>query len=589
MRAGSAGGFSLLLRLFLGFLLITLVLCAFIIYLSHQTVRQTFTETTALDLYRMAVGMRSGVEEAMSGDSLATASVDSLADALGSEMNIRITVVDVSGAVLGDTYADPAEMESHRGRPEIIWALRSGMGSSQRYSTTLEEDLLYVAIPISGTAGRPAVLRLSLRLTSIEEVMASLTGRVIRSTAIFAVAALVVALAFSRSLSRPVRDMVRATRSAASGDFGVRVLPSSIREMSELGRSFNRMIERTGRVIGELSAEKEKLGTVISSMREGLLVLDRNGKASIWNRAFEEIVGCKPSAGDPFRRFVSDPDLYDLLGRAISGAGKEDTELGLGGRTYVCRSSRIPASSEIIVTLYDVTELTGVLRMKKDFVANVSHELRTPLTAIKGFAETLSGAGLDAESSRYVGIIESNADRLISLVRDLQVLSELETRGSIQDPAPVDLRDVARDAVAMFQQKALVKGLELRLDAGEDVSPVSGDAFRLAQVFVNLLDNALSYTEKGSIVVRVYSEGSDRVVAEVADTGIGIPEEERGRIFERFYVVDRSRSRQQGGTGLGLSIVKHIVVLHGGSVEVADSPGKGSLFRVALPAAPSTV
>ena len=576
---------SFFLRLFLGYVLLASVLSASIIAATHSLVRKNYIDTLAEDLYHTALVIRPVFEDVcMPPD---TAALDSLAGVTGSITGTRVTVMDSSGTVLADTHAEPSTMESHRGRPEIVWALQAGSGSSLRYSTTIEEKLLYVAVPLRsshhGETGVSAgVLRLSVTLGNIDRVIGALTGRIIQGTLILALVALLAALVFSRKLSRPVRDLASATARMAEGDFDVRVATSSVREMYELGKSFNEMVARTGDLIEQLSTEKKKLGAVMSSISEGMLVVDGSGRISLWNDALVSIVGREPVSGEEFWKLVTDPELADAIRRSLAGDPPCDgLETTLGSKTYLCSMSRIPSSSELVITLHDITEMTEVLRMKKDFIANVSHELRTPLTAIKGFAETLAESS-DPESLRYVEIIERNTDRLISLVKDLQVLSELESRSPELVHEEVDLESTVRSTLTIFEERARNKGLEMELWVEAPIPRVMGDAFRLEQVFVNLIDNAVSYTEEGRVSIGLRSDGR-WVFVEVSDSGIGIPEEDRQRVFERFYVVDKSRSRQQGGTGLGLAIVKHIVMLHGGYVEMDSEPGTGSTFTVVLP------
>jgi two-component system phosphate regulon sensor histidine kinase PhoR len=567
-----------------GYLLLSAVLSGFIVLASSRIVRDHCVETLSGNLYNTTVGMRPPFEELLLEDD--GPALDSLVSELGLLTGLRITVVDSLGVVLADTDADPEQMESHRSRPEIVWALRGDFGSSMRYSTTVEEELLYVAVPLrSQDVSRPSgVLRLSMSLDLIDQVTGELTGRILQGALVFTFAAILVAILFSRQVARPVHDLARATRRMAGGDFGVRVASSSIHEMAELGRSFNEMVTRTSKLVGELSAEKTKLDAIMSSIHEGLLVIDGRGKASLWNRAFEEITGAAPRKGEQFWRFITEPDLADVIRSSLAGEIVRSREINLGDRIYQFRASAIPSSSELVITLHDVTEIAEVLRMKRDFVANVSHELRTPLTAIKGFAETLADA-VDPESRNHVGIIQRNTDRLISLIADLQTLTELESRSldelELQD---VDLGAVARGTLTIFTQRLEDKGLSLEVDIPDGLPAMRGDPFRLEQVFINLIDNAISYTEKGSIEVSIgHDPDSGMLVLEVSDTGIGIQAEDRGRIFERFYVADKSRSRQQGGTGLGLSIVKHIVMLHGGEIRVDSRAGLGSVFRVTFP------
>jgi two-component system phosphate regulon sensor histidine kinase PhoR len=271
----------------------------------------------------------------------------------------------------------------------------------------------------------------------------------------------------------------------------------------------------------------------------------------------------------------------DLVRRVKAEKKSRTEEVLFGEKSILCQAAFLSAQEGVVVTLYDITEIQNLARIKKDFVLNVSHELRTPLTAIKGYAEALEDEGA-ARTRNYAETIIRHTDRLIRIVEDLIALATLEEKGLAYEPERVGLKEIAVNVVKLFEPKAKEKNLELRLEAAADLPLIYGDPFRLEQMFVNLVDNAVKYTEKGSVWVRL-AKAETGVVVEVGDSGIGIPEDDQSRVFERFYVVDKSRSRKTGGTGLGLSIVKHIVLLHGGRVDLRSSPGVGSRFRVYLP------
>jgi two-component system phosphate regulon sensor histidine kinase PhoR len=271
----------------------------------------------------------------------------------------------------------------------------------------------------------------------------------------------------------------------------------------------------------------------------------------------------------------------DLVRRVKTEKKSRTEEVLFGEKSILCQAAFLSAQEGVVVTLYDITEIQNLARIKKDFVLNVSHELRTPLTAIKGYAEALEDGG-DAQTRSYAETIIRHTDRLIRIVEDLIALATLEEKGLAYEPERVGLKEIAENVLRIFEPKAKEKNLELRLEAAADLPLIDGDPFRLEQMFVNLVDNAVKYTEKGSVWVRL-AKAEAGIVVEVGDSGIGIPEDDQSRVFERFYVVDKSRSRKTGGTGLGLSIVKHIVLLHGGRIDLQSSPGVGSRFRVYLP------
>ena len=329
---------------------------------------------------------------------------------------------------------------------------------------------------------------------------------------------------------------------------------------------------------------------LLAHISDGVALLDRNDAVLHANQAFGALFGHRvaPEPGAALSDITRSPEVLDVVHAARSSASPIARDLRLRGaesRALEVRATHLKSeiAGSVLLVLRDLTERELQIRIRQDFVANVSHELRTPLTSIRGYAETLLDGGLEDEAHRrqFVAVIHDQATRLQELVEDLLSLAELERGGSGLQRTRFDLRDLARSQTAAFRKRAADRGLELFLAEGPPVE-VSGDRSRIEQVFGNLLDNAIKYTETGRIRVAVGAE-ENTAWAEVEDTGIGIPEEERARIFERFYRVDKARSREQGGTGLGLSIVKHILAQHHGEISVESRPGGGSTFRLRLP------
>ena len=319
----------------------------------------------------------------------------------------------------------------------------------------------------------------------------------------------------------------------------------------------------------------------MASMQEGLLVLDRTGKIRLANRSAKDLIGQETLEGKYFWEVVRMTPFVDLMGRVKEEKESRTEEVLFGEKSILCRAAYLPAQDGVVVTLDDITEVQNLARIKKDFILNVAHELRTPLTAIKGYAETLEEEAGE-RGPHYVQTIIRHTDRLIRVVEDLISLATLEEKGVAPDVEKVSLKEIAENVVKIFEPRAKEKNLDLCLEAAAGLPSIDGDPFRLEQMLVNLVDNAVKYTEKGGVRIGLKQEPGG-VAIEVVDSGIGIPEEEQGRVFERFYVVDKSRSRKAGGTGLGLSIVKHIVLLHGGRIDLKSTPGVGSTFRVFLP------
>jgi two-component system phosphate regulon sensor histidine kinase PhoR len=341
------------------------------------------------------------------------------------------------------------------------------------------------------------------------------------------------------------------------------------------------MASKVRKLIEDYSNETDALNIIISSIQEGLLVLDRRGKIILCNKKLGEITGVENPRGRMHWEVLRDPGLADFI-KSIGPDNPEiSREIEIKGRIYACAGALLPSTEQTIITLHDITEIRSLEKVKRDFVVNVSHELRTPLTAIKGYIETMEES-VDETNREYLEILKRNTDRLIAMIGDLLLLSELEEVGFRLEVEPVNLNALLENQQKMFEAKLRQKRLELEVDVDEYPTTIEADRFKIEQMFLNLIDNAIKYTEKGSIVITV-NHNDENVVINIEDTGIGITREHLPRIFERFYVTDKSRSRRLGGTGLGLSIVKHIVLLHKGVIFVNSTPGVGTTFTVTLP------
>ena len=363
-------------------------------------------------------------------------------------------------------------------------------------------------------------------------------------------------------------------------------------QLGQLAEHFQGALQEANRRQGELSA-------ILAGLADGCIAVDPQGRILLFNRAAARLFGVseQEALGQPLVQVVRSYDLVTTVQEALASGKPQVKEFRLGGpeervlQVSVTLLAGPGGSAGAVALVRDVSELRRLERVRTDFVANVSHELRTPLTAIKGFIEALQEGAAQDESTRqhFLEIMARETDRLVHLINDLLDLSRLELRAAPFEPRPVPLERVARAVVPMFAQKAERKGLQMVTRIPEDLPPILGDEDMLRQILINLLDNAVKYTHRGEIRLEAHPatrDGRPVVVVSVADTGIGIPRQHLGRIFERFYRVDRARSRELGGTGLGLSIVRHAVELHGGRIEVDSEVGVGSTFRVQLPAAP---
>ncbi|MFP4081989.1 MAG: ATP-binding protein [Candidatus Aminicenantes bacterium] len=571
---------SIFFKVFGGYFLIIIIFTALLFIVSFHVIKKFYLDTRSQSLENLGRSLIHTVIPLVEENQLQE--LDSFVKELGRSIHTRITVVDLEGVVLADSDENPALMENHKFRPEIYRALEGHVGESLRFSRTVKEEMLYVGVPLEMDNQIAGVLRVSLYIKDINRLLASLKTDIGLLVLVMTLLALLAAFIFSCHLSRPVREMSEASRRIASGNFNAKVFLKRRDELRELAESFNFMTEQIKNLFQEQSRQKEELNSILSSIQEGLFALDKEGKILFANRSLKKIMNNDQVEDKHYWEVLREPQFVDLIKKVQQEKRNWTQEIALSEKEFLCSATYVDPRGEIVVTLRDITEVKKVERIKKDFILNVSHELRTPLTAIKGYVETLEGE-IEEKNRNYLEIIHRHTDRLINMVKDLLMLAELEEREMELEIEKVDTKEVIGNILNIFKQSIKERNLEVELFAEQGVSPVKGDYFKLEQVFINLIDNAVNYTENGKIAISI-KKSEDHVSIQIQDTGMGIPEEHLPRIFERFYVVDKSRSKRLGGTGLGLSIVKHIVLLHNGEVKVKSTPGKGTTFTVLLPA-----
>jgi two-component system phosphate regulon sensor histidine kinase PhoR len=508
--------------------------------------------------------------------------LDELIAAMGKEGSVRLTVIDAKGVVLADSEQDPALMENHSNRPEVTAAMGGKVGMSARFSGTIRRWMIYVAVPVPDTAGVRGIVRVSTPSEELETITRRALGSLLFFALALLAACLLAALLFSRTITAPLRELANVVGRFADGDFGARLHLRRNDEVKALSDSFNAMGERVQTLFQEMDRRAQELNGIFSSVQQGIAVLDGDGRIVRSNRGFERLATSPPEEGRTLWEVVRAPRLTALVQEARRSGRRQSEEVEIGDRSLLCTVERMGEREELIVVMNDTTDLRRVEAMKRDFVVNASHELRTPLTSIVGSLEMLEGV-LRGDAIRWAETIRRNAERMTAIVRDLLLLSGLEAQGSAPTADRIDLGELIRNVASTFREKAEKQGLALVLDLSPSLPTITADAYLLEQVLMNLIDNGLKYTEKGEVRVRCEPDGEGYVRIEVSDTGMGIPEESLPRIFERFYVVDKSRSRKLGGTGLGLAIVKHIVQTHSGTIGVESALGKGTRFTVRLP------
>lgn len=572
---------TLFLRIFLGYAAVIALLALAVTLFAPPLMRKHHIAERASSLERMALLLEAQVVPFLAGG--AAEGLDGLVTSYGRRTGTRITVIDADGVVLADSEKEPRDMENHLFRPEIQASLRGEKQMSIRASSTLKTDMMYMSIPVAADGQVKGALRLSYFMEDFEALMGSLRGDLLKVVGLVTLLALVLAIFLTRSVTGPLREVIDASSKVAAGDLDVTVSTRRSGEFRGLARSFNAMTGKLKDMFGEIRLQNEEIGSILASIREGLCVLDGDARIVLCNAGFRRITGNDAPEGRHFWEVVRSSGAAEVV-REVRETGTEAAaESAIGDRAYHCSAARLAAGDRIVVTFYDVTEFRALEKTKRDFAVNVSHELKTPLTAIKGFVETMEPRAGE-ENKPYLEIIRRNTDRMIAIVEDLLVLSQLEDRGQKIEKCEVLVRPLAENILRIFEKRAGEKGLKLSLEADPDLPAIQADPLQVEGLLLNLIDNAVKYTEKGTVTVRL-GAGQGRFVIEVADTGIGIDAAHIPHIFERFYVADKSRSKKLGGTGLGLSIVKHMVLAHDGTVSVASRVGEGTTFRISLPVA----
>lgn len=505
------------------------------------------------------------------------------ADAILAESGIRATLIRQDGSVVADSEYEAERMENHLYRPEVQEALRAGAGWALRHSDTAGADTLYSAVQLEDGS----VLRLSMSLMSARSAAGGEAAMIALVAALLAAAGTAAAYAVSRGMNRKLDRMAGMSRRLAAGDFTVRLPEGGDGAEAGLAASFNQMAKRLSSTVSGLTRQKAELSGVLSSVADGIVAVDRDLRVTLFNERAARLLGTEAGAapGVHLLEKVRVPKLESALTEAQSTANVSYYEdEGASGEAIAIAAAPIRTEDGSIAgSVASIRDISGTRKlelMRSEFVANVTHELKTPLTSIRGFAESISTEQDPAIRERFLAVIVAEADRMSKLIDDIIALSQIETVGAGEGPA--DLGDEARAAAQALMPLAVSKGISLKVEAEAGVT-ILADPATARRLAVNLIDNAVKYTQQGGeVVVRVGMKGG-KAVLEVQDNGPGITEEHQARVFERFYRVDPSRSRQLGGTGLGLAIVKHIALSLGGQARLASEPGKGSLFTVTVP------
>lgn len=569
---------SLFLKFFVSYFLIVFFFSLFVVIFSFRSIQSHYTDSYAKELESLCRILSPLIVQYMNNGQ--EEELNDLVDNIRNETDTRITIVDMSGVVLKDSEEDPRLMENLSDREEIVRAKESGVGTSIRFSDTVGEHMIFVALPLKKDKDTIGVVRVGLYLKDIEILLNRLQLDVLYIVLFFLFLALVGSIFFSRNLVKPIKDLNYATKKLAEGDFSIRTSVNRNDELRTLSEHFNFMTERINKLFTELSQQKDDLFLIISSMQEGVLVLDRKERILFTNSSLTEVMGREFILGKFYWEVIRESDLVELISRVRQEASNVLKELYLGDNVFLCSATFLKAKGEIVLVFHDITEIKKLESMKKDFVANVSHELRTPLTSIKGSLEMLEGSP-PGKKDQYLDILKRNTERLINIVQDIAILSELEKKELPLELEEVNVKEIVEDVIKIFEREIAEKGLGLNFTADNDKYVISADPFKLEQMIINLISNSIKYTDQGEILISLKTR-DNKLILTIKDTGIGIPKKDLPNVFERFYRVDKSRSRKLGGTGLGLSIVKSIVVQHKGDIKIDSSPGLGTSFTIKL-------
>jgi len=584
---------KLIWRIYPSYLILTLLVLAAVIWFTAFSWRNFFLERTEANLNARAQLIESMFINSIQASDIK--SVDRLCKEISGSSETRITIILKNGKVIGDSIKDPAIMDNHANRPEVQNALHGKIGSFIRYSGTVRKKMMYVARPLIINKEIKSVLRISISIASIDTEIRSIYYRIIAGGFFIAVIVSFISFFIAQNISRPVEEMRKGAEKFAVGDFDHRLYLPETLELAALANAMNKMAEQIKKRVASIINQRNEFKAVLSSMTEGIIALDMEEIIININNAAEKIFNLKQSTakGKNLHEIIRNRDMQLLVSEStlFNRFCENDIIVSDNPEKIVntnCAPLFNPDNKRIgsIIVLQDVTHVRHLENIRKDFVANVSHEIRTPLTAIKGFVETmLYNHDHDiAKTEKFLGIISKHVKRLEAITEDLLSLAKIEKKDARNELRLENskIKDIIESALQMVEEIAKKKNIDFNISCSDDIFAET-DIPLLEQALVNLIDNAVKYSPEGEKIFIQAERMENEIMINVKDNGPGISEKHLPRLFERFYRVDKARSRSLGGTGLGLAIVKHIVQAHGGSVTADSAPGKGSTFTIHLP------
>lgn len=552
-----------------------------------------FVRTSELDNLRSELENEARItaEASLSsfGEQNETGDLDVLAKKLGGQIGARITIIARDGAVLGDSQENPSTMENHATRPEVRDALASGLGESTRYSITLGEKMMYVAVPIIDNDEVLGIARVALPLTQVQDSLNSVIISIVIAIAITAILVILAAWLIARMTTHPIRELTRASQKIAAGEFGHRITVATKDESGQLAHAFNEMSLNLKGLVETISEDRAKLMSILDNMADGVILTDIEGNIVLTNQTAQRLFGIsgENAKAKPLIEVVREHELNDILKSCLETGQEQIVQFDsvISNKFFRAIAIRIDQEKQggALVLIQDLTELKGLQTMRRELVGNISHEFRTPLAGIKAMVETLQGGAINdrTTASDFLNRIEAEVDRLAQLVSELTELSRIETGKSELKLEPVNMNLLIEEVIAQLKPQAARQKLSFHKKLLPGLPAIQADKERIRQVIVNLMHNAIKFNRSGGSIITATEAFEDSVLVEISDTGIGITEKDLPRIFERFYKTDKSRAGQ--GSGIGLAIAKHIVEAHGGEIKVRSDEGKSSTFSFKLP------
>ena len=515
---------------------------------------------------------------------------DHFAKDLAGKIDSRITIIAPDGTVLADSVENPVDMENHAARPEVTDAIAYGIGESIRYSTTIGEQMMYVAVPITSNSVILGIARVALPLTSVAKSVSQITGIISLATVVITVLAVIAVYFIAKRTTRPIRELTKAVKGISAGQLEQKISVTTQDEVGTLARAFNEMAYSLKENVETVSSERTKLSNILAKMADGVIVTDTNGTIIVSNPAAGKFFGFREgdTSDKPVIEIVHDHEVDEVLKFCLKTRREQSVQFESGTTRRFLRAIAVPLEAQgrlngVLLLLQDLTELRNLQTMRQELVGNISHELRTPIAGIKAMAETLRDGAINDKSAAkdFLARIEGEADRLTQIVTELTQLSRIESGEAKLNKEPLSINSLIDEIISEMSPLAERQHILLLKEMSPDLPLVPADKDRIRQTVINLLHNAIKFN-KPSGKVTITTTYDDRAVkVSVSDTGIGISKEDFPHVFERFFKADKARTG--GGSGLGLAIAKHTIISHGGDIQAQSEEGKGSTFTFTLP------